>query len=92
MAHYWPYIAARPQCYMLRCMKDSACRYLEAMACGTPVVASEIPVLREIGADAAVYVDPTNPEAIAAGLLRLLEDAGLPGASAGGGPSAGAPI
>jgi glycosyltransferase involved in cell wall biosynthesis len=28
---------------------------VEAMACATPVVASDIPVLREIGADAAVY-------------------------------------
>jgi len=50
---------------------------LEAMACGAPVVASEIPVLREIGAEAAVYVDPTDPNAIAGGLLRLLEDPDL---------------
>lgn len=28
---------------------------VEAMACATPVIASDIPVLREIGADAAVY-------------------------------------
>ncbi len=47
---------------------------LEALACGTPVVASDIPVLREIAAEAAVYVDPRAPEAIAAGLARLLAD------------------
>jgi glycosyltransferase involved in cell wall biosynthesis len=41
---------------------------LEAMASGTPVVASDIPPLREVAGPAAVYVDPLNPEAIARGL------------------------
>lgn len=50
---------------------------LEAMACDAPVVASDIPVLREIGAAAAVYVDPTAPAAIAAGLQRVLESPAL---------------
>jgi alpha-1,3-rhamnosyl/mannosyltransferase len=30
---------------------------LEAMACGTPVVATDEPALREVGGDAAVYAD-----------------------------------
>lgn len=50
---------------------------LEALACGAAVVASDIPVLHEIAADAAVYVDPLSPPAIAAGLLRVLEDRAL---------------
>jgi len=50
---------------------------LEAMACGTPVVASDIPVLREIGAEAAIYVDPSDADAIASGLERLIEDQAL---------------
>lgn len=33
---------------------------LEAMVSGCPVVASDIPVLREIGAKAAVYANPTD--------------------------------
>ncbi len=34
---------------------------LEALAGGTPVVASDIPVLRETAGDAALYADPTDP-------------------------------
>jgi glycosyltransferase involved in cell wall biosynthesis len=30
---------------------------LEAMACGTPVVAADEPALREVGGDAAVYAN-----------------------------------
>jgi len=47
---------------------------LEAMACAAPVVASDISVLREIGGEAVLYVDPSDPDAIAAGLARVLED------------------
>lgn len=39
---------------------------LEALACGTPVLCSDIPSLREVCADAAVYFDPHLPEDIAA--------------------------
>ena len=31
---------------------------LEAMACGIPVITSDIPALREIAGDAAIFVDP----------------------------------
>jgi glycosyltransferase involved in cell wall biosynthesis len=47
------------------------------MAHGTPVVASNIPVLRETGGDAAIYVDQLAPESIAAGITSLLDDAEL---------------
>src|SRR5215213_8016876 len=39
---------------------------LEAMACGCPVACSDLPPLREVCGDAAVYFDPEDPEAIAA--------------------------
>jgi glycosyltransferase involved in cell wall biosynthesis len=38
---------------------------LEAMACGCPVVAANIPPVREFAGDAASYFDPTDIEAIA---------------------------
>ena len=45
---------------------------VEAMACGTPVVASAHPSLDEACGDAAIRVDPLDPEAIAAGLREAL--------------------
>ena len=47
---------------------------LEAMASGTPVVASSHPSLDEASGDAAVRVDPNKPEAIAEGIERALAD------------------
>jgi glycosyltransferase involved in cell wall biosynthesis len=41
---------------------------LEAMACGTPVVASSHPSLDEACGDAAVRADPAEPEAIASAI------------------------
>ena len=45
---------------------------LEAMATGTPVLASEIPPLREVAGDAALLVDPLDTDAIMDGLRRLV--------------------
>ncbi|MEL7060171.1 MAG: glycosyltransferase family 1 protein [Acidobacteriota bacterium] len=47
----------------------------EAMAHGVPVLASDLPVLREVATDtAAHFVDPQDVEAIGAGLRQLLDD------------------
>jgi glycosyltransferase involved in cell wall biosynthesis len=43
---------------------------LEAMACGTPVVASDDPALREVAGDAAVYADGDLAEAIRTALAE----------------------
>lgn len=47
---------------------------LEAMACGTPVVAANVYALPEVCGGAAELVDPYDIDAIAAGLLRVLSD------------------
>lgn len=52
---------------------------LEAMACGTPVLASDTGSLPEVVGDAGLLVDPLDVAAIADGLRRLLRDADLRG-------------
>jgi glycosyltransferase involved in cell wall biosynthesis len=48
---------------------------VEALACGTRVVASDIPALRETGGDAAVYAAPGDDVAFATAALELLDTA-----------------
>lgn len=48
---------------------------LEAMSHGLPVVAADIPVLREAAGDAARYADPTDAAAIADQTIALLHNA-----------------
>lgn len=50
---------------------------LEAMACGTPVLASNTSSLPEVVGDAGLLVNPLDTEAIAGGLDRLVRDAEL---------------
>jgi glycosyltransferase involved in cell wall biosynthesis len=50
---------------------------LEAMSAGTPVVTSDRSSLPEIAGDDAVLVDPESPDAIAAGIERVLTDSAL---------------
>lgn len=50
---------------------------LEAMACGTPVVVSNVSSLPEVVGDAALLIDPNNEEELAVALHRLLTDEAL---------------
>ncbi len=50
---------------------------LEAMACGCPVLTSNISSMPEIAGDAAMLVNPHDHAAIAAGLVTMAEDGGI---------------
>jgi alpha-1,3-rhamnosyl/mannosyltransferase len=47
---------------------------LEAMASGTPVIASNATSLPEVGGHAAAYFEPTNMAALAETLFQVLGD------------------
>ncbi|MBL0129371.1 MAG: glycosyltransferase family 4 protein [Flavobacteriales bacterium] len=47
---------------------------VESQALGIPVLCSDLPVLREVGGDGAIYVDRNDPQAIADRLHALLMD------------------
>ncbi len=48
---------------------------LEAMARGVPVACSDLPVLREVAGDAAVWLDPGDPATIGRAISAALGDA-----------------
>lgn len=50
---------------------------LEAMAAGTPVVAGRAGAVPEVAGDGALLVDPTDKDAIADAICRILEDSAL---------------
>jgi glycosyltransferase involved in cell wall biosynthesis len=50
---------------------------LEAMACGTPVIVSNVSSLPEVVADAGILVDPYDAEELSVAMWRLLSDAEL---------------
>jgi glycosyltransferase involved in cell wall biosynthesis len=47
---------------------------LEAMACGTPVITSNVSSMPEVVGDSGLLVDPNSPQAIADAVLRLYTD------------------
>ena len=50
---------------------------LEAMACGIPVITSDRSSLPEVAGNAALLIDPTQPEALAAALSSVVTDKAL---------------
>ncbi len=50
---------------------------IEAMAAGLPVACSDIPVLREVAGDGAIFFDPLSVDRIAEAVARVLSDAAL---------------
>jgi glycosyltransferase involved in cell wall biosynthesis len=50
---------------------------IEAMACGTPVVTADTTAMPEVAGDAALLVDPTSVEQIAAAMEQIVSDTSL---------------
>jgi len=50
---------------------------LEAMACGIPVVCSNVSSLPEVGGDAALLIDPLDVEALAGAMYQVISDEAL---------------
>ena len=55
---------------------------LEAMACGAPVITTNVSSLPEVGGDAALYCDPGDAEALAQHISSVLADRALAAALA----------
>lgn len=49
---------------------------LEALGCGAPVACADIPALRELAQNAALYFDPRRPDSIARTLSEALDSPG----------------
>jgi alpha-1,3-rhamnosyl/mannosyltransferase len=47
---------------------------VEAMACGLPVIASRIPALIEVAAEAGVFFDPHSPDEMARAIVKVIAD------------------
>ena len=65
---------------------------LEAMAAGIPVACSDIPPLREIAGDAALFFDPLDQAALEAALDRIMGDEILRTTLASAGPEQARPF
>jgi glycosyltransferase involved in cell wall biosynthesis len=50
---------------------------LEAMACGTPVITSNISSIPEVAGDAAILINPYHPEEITAAMQAIIHDSEL---------------
>ena len=49
----------------------------EAMACGTPILTSNVNGLKEIAGEAALLIDPADTESIVRGIAQILSDCDL---------------
>lgn len=70
-----PYLYSRALAYVSASLYEGfGLTLLEAMACGTPVIASDIGAHQEVAGDAALYFDPTDIDSMVASLKRVCDD------------------
>jgi len=75
--HSHPHMARMEVPQIAELAQSSKPKALEAMARSVPVACSDIPALREVAGEAALYFDPRAPAQIAARIAQLLADTGL---------------
>jgi len=70
-----PYFYQLSTVYLYPSLRESfGIPILEAMACGTPVITSNTSSMPEVAGNAAILVDPFEPQSIADALLKLEND------------------
>lgn len=73
-SEYLPHLYCAATAFTLVSLKEGfGLPVLEAMACGTPVVASNTSSLPEVVGNAGILVDPNDTEQIAEALLQIIE-------------------
>ncbi len=62
-------------CFVMPSLWEGFCNaVVEAMAAGLPIICSDIPTLKEVVGDVAIYADPERPESITRAIGALLEE------------------
>ena len=73
--HELPALFSHAQALMLPSLIEGfGLPVLEAMACGCPVITSDIPCIREIAGDAAIKIDPLSIEDICQAITKIASD------------------
>lgn len=73
-----PAILSQAHAFLYTSLRESfGIPIIEAMACGVPVITSNVTSMPEVAGDAALFANPHNPEEIAEATLRILTDSNL---------------
>jgi glycosyltransferase involved in cell wall biosynthesis len=70
-----PYIISGATAFILPSLHEGfGITILQALACGVPTIASDIPVLREVAGSAALFFDPHDKEDLAKIMEKIITD------------------
>ena len=65
-------IGVQQRSFFLLCLRDSGSRFWKRWPVGTPVVTSNVSSMPEVAGEAALLVDPTDTQAIANAMRRIV--------------------